>query len=263
MSLTSLTGVAECIWLQNNEIYPDLNIEIVPTIDSTNSELIRRAKSANLDTTLLLALEQTAGRGRMGRRWVSESRAAVDVLGDAKEPSCLTFSLGLTWEHEHINGLSLAVGLAIAQSLHENILLKWPNDLLYQCGKLGGILIETVALGSKRYVICGVGININQPSSEKMTWRASCMTEIDTCLTIEDIFHRTACALLCEFTRFSIDGFASVCTQWNKKNAFAMKKIQTSDGFCGVDYGVNEKGALQLASDTGIFSVESNEIWPI
>ena len=118
---------------------PDTCVEVVAQIDSTNSELMRRGHGRDNPPTLLVALSQTAGRGRMGRVWQSEAHAG------------LTFSWGMHLAPTDWSGLSLAVGLALVEALDPDgqwgLRLKWPNDLCWQSAgsvrKLGGILIET------------------------------------------------------------------------------------------------------------------------
>ena len=110
---------------------------------------------------LLVAEEQTRGRGRLGRGWIASAGAS------------LTFSLALPLAPEEWSGLSLAVGLALAEALDPmvqpgappRIGLKWPNDLWLVDGpgrgrKLGGILIETVSVGHRRMCVLGVGLNV-------------------------------------------------------------------------------------------------------
>ncbi|MEO7549170.1 MAG: biotin--[acetyl-CoA-carboxylase] ligase, partial [Ramlibacter sp.] len=131
---------------------PGFTVEVLPQVDSTNTELMRRARAGQTDPVLLVAERQTAGRGRLGRDWHSGA-------GDA-----LTFSLALPLAPADWSGLSLAVGVSLAESLHPDIRLKWPNDLWLADRKLGGILIETASFGqagqARRYAVVGVGINL-------------------------------------------------------------------------------------------------------
>src|SRR5207245_9958148 len=107
---------------------------IVDQLDSTSSELLRRASRRDIHGAMLAAEWQTAGRGRRGRVWTA-------VAGGS-----LTFSLG--WRFEQgagfLAGLSLAVGVAVIRALEaagfDGIALKWPNDLVHRHCKLGGIL---------------------------------------------------------------------------------------------------------------------------
>ncbi|HVE54410.1 MAG TPA: biotin--[acetyl-CoA-carboxylase] ligase, partial [Ramlibacter sp.] len=108
---------AEAVWEAVAPLVPGFTVEILPEVDSTNSELMRRGRAGRGEPVLLVAERQTAGRGRLGRAWQS-------APGDS-----LTFSLGLPLAPADWAGLSLAVGASVAESLHPQVRLKWPNDL--------------------------------------------------------------------------------------------------------------------------------------
>ena len=160
---------AEAIWEAVAPLLPGFTVEVLPEIDSTNSELMRRFKGGpgtppQREPLLLVAEQQSAGRGRLGRSWQGRR-------GDS-----LTFSLGLPLQPADWSGLSLAVGISVAESLEPpeagqarhagqpRIGLKWPNDLWLSTPqgerKLAGILVETASWDGLRYVVIGVGVNI-------------------------------------------------------------------------------------------------------
>ncbi|BBL75138.1 biotin--[acetyl-CoA-carboxylase] ligase [Methylomagnum ishizawai] len=142
-------------------------------LDSTNTQLMRLAAEGAAAGTVCLAETQTAGRGRIGREWVSPFGANI--------------YLSLLWRYEdtsRIAGLSLAVGVGVARALAglgvADIGLKWPNDLLLGGRKLGGILIEVageahgrcavvVGLGLNRYLPPRLGHAIDQPWADLST----------------------------------------------------------------------------------------------
>src|SRR6478735_3053431 len=124
---------AEAIWEAVAPILSGFTVEVLPQVDSSNSELMRRSRLGQSDPVLLVAETQTAGRGRLGRQWQSQA-------GDS-----LTFSLGMLLRPSDWAGLSLAVGVTLADALHPDVRLKWPNDLWLADRKLGGILIETAS----------------------------------------------------------------------------------------------------------------------
>ena len=188
---------AEAIWEAVAPLLPGFTVEVLPRIDSTNTELMRRARAGRCEPTLLVAEQQTAGRGRLGRSWHSAGTHAAQQEG-ASLPS-LTFSLGLPLAPANWSGLSLAVGVSVAESLQPvlpetgsrtprtgsrtpRIGLKWPNDLWLEDSstgahhKLGGILVETASVvgampspftatahAALRYVVVGVGLNVQTP----------------------------------------------------------------------------------------------------
>jgi len=156
ITTASLAGGAEAIWQAVVPDLPGFTVEVLEEIDSTNTELMRRARAAALDPVLLVAERQTAGRGRLGRGWHSQAGQS------------LTFSLGLSLAPRSWSGLSLVVGLSLAEQLHADVRLKWPNDLWLMGRKLGGILVETAGHADEREgprsVVIGVGINVARPA---------------------------------------------------------------------------------------------------
>ena len=166
----ALNWGAEALWLALEPLLPGLSVEVVAKMGSTNTELLARARQSPADAlkpALLVAEQQTAGRGRQGKAWQSAAGAS------------LTFSLALPLVLADWSGLSLAVGLALAEALDPvqpnaggatpRLGLKWPNDLILLDAhgqaphigrKLGGILIETVQAGNQRIAVIGIGLNI-------------------------------------------------------------------------------------------------------
>jgi BirA family transcriptional regulator, biotin operon repressor / biotin---[acetyl-CoA-carboxylase] ligase len=226
-----------------------VKVEVVDTVDSTSSELSRRAAREDVHRRLLIAEWQTAGRGRRGRGWTA-------VAGGS-----LTFSLG--WRFEQgagfLAGLSLAVGVALARALEGvgigGVELKWPNDLTHRFCKFGGILIELSgdALGPSLAVI-GVGVNVRlAPAARRGI--AQPVTDLAT-IAHGRVIDRNVllAALVRELTamldRYAVDGFAPFIPEWQRRNAFRGKsaKIILPDGSTasGDVVGVDASGALVL-----------------
>lgn len=129
-------------------------------INSTNERLLTD-EVITQHGTVLLAENQFVGRGRLGRKWISEKNMS------------LTFSILLTEniEPKNLNHINLGISLAVAKSLKNlyqlDVSLKWPNDVLISNRKVSGILLESVTKGEKiDRVVVGVGINVNQPTFE-------------------------------------------------------------------------------------------------
>src|SRR6185503_17446648 len=138
---------------------PDVEVRIVERCASTNSLLLAEEGAASV---LLAAEEQTAGRGRRGRRWESAARADV------------TFSLSRHVRRpvRELASLSLVAGVAAAKALRTlgvaAASVKWPNDLVAEGAKLGGILVETRAEAHGTRAVFGVGINcLRRPGLER------------------------------------------------------------------------------------------------
>ena len=238
-------------------LVPGFTLELLPEIDSTNSELMRRARTGRLEPVLLVAEQQTAGRGRMGREWLS----GADQAGHA--PTALTFSLGLNLAPADWSGLSLAVGLSVAQSLHPDIGLKWPNDLWWHDRKLAGILIETANWGpasASRYVVIGVGINIQTPQVTGMSTPpvglAELLPGVDAALALA----RIAAPLVQAVQAFEARGFAPFQSGFNNHDALAQVPVTLSDGMQGIAQGVDATGALLVHTAQGVQRVTSSEV---
>ncbi len=138
--------------------YLGSNFVIYEELNSTNEQLLSNEKF-DKHGTVLLTENQSVGRGRLGRQWISE-----------KDKS-LTFSILLTEniEADKLNLINLGASLAVAKSLENlyqlHVSLKWPNDVLISNRKVSGILLETTSKGDKiERAVIGIGINVNHPN---------------------------------------------------------------------------------------------------
>jgi BirA family biotin operon repressor/biotin-[acetyl-CoA-carboxylase] ligase len=223
---------------------PDFHFEVLPQIDSSNSELMRRARDGRTQPVLLLAEQQSAGRGRLGRQWSSD----------------LAFSLGLPLAPNDWSGLSLAVGLSIVQSLHPDLRLKWPNDVWWQGRKLAGILIETAGFGNNRYVVIGVGINIRPREGTGLATPPAWLQELLPNLDEPKALLKVAAPLVQTIKVFEQRGFAPFQAEFNRLDALRNVSVTLSNGINGIAQGVNHCGALQLATAQGLTLVTSAEV---
>jgi BirA family biotin operon repressor/biotin-[acetyl-CoA-carboxylase] ligase len=240
-----------------------LPVEVLETCGSTNSELLsREAVQAPL---LLLAEEQTAGRGRRGRRWHAQSGAA------------LMFSL--RWEFDggpaQLRGLSLAAGVAIAKALHAlgalGVALKWPNDLLASMGKdgakLGGILIETRSSRDRVTAVIGIGLNCRRMPGLEIRLRrriASLDESIDPLPPRNEIAIRIAAELLRTLRLFGDAGFEAFREAWQAMHANQGEamRVRTADGriVAGIADGVAPDGGLLLRTPRGVQCIHSGTV---
>jgi BirA family biotin operon repressor/biotin-[acetyl-CoA-carboxylase] ligase len=251
---TPIHWQAEAIWEAVAPDLPGFTVEVVPKIDSTNTELMRRARAGRLEPVLLVAEQQTAGRGRLGRDWHS------DVGTNQANPASLTFSLGLPLSPADWSGLSLAVGVSIVQSLHPDLRLKWPNDVWLHDRKLAGILIETASLGDTRYAVVGVGINIRPPQAAGLATPPAGLVELLPGIDAPQALLRIAPALVQALQAFEQQGFASFQTRFNARDALGGLTVSLSDGSSGVAQGVDGIGALRVLTDQGVKKISSAEV---
>jgi BirA family transcriptional regulator, biotin operon repressor / biotin---[acetyl-CoA-carboxylase] ligase len=236
-----------------------MHIEYVATIDSTNSELMRRAAQGDYQSVCLVAQTQTAGRGRLGRAWLSDDQA-------------LTFSIGLALSPKDWSGLSLAVGLCIAEQLHERVQIKWPNDLWVDGCKLAGILIETAAIDHRvpqtRYCVVGVGLNLQAPPDQPGTVFKTQPTGLQALLpraAADQVLTRILQPLVDSIHHFAENGFKPLRPRFTHRDALVGRQISLSHlggqaPLTGQYAGVDEHGALLLQTPSGLQTVISQEV---
>lgn len=256
-AVPALLWPAEQIWQDVMALdMPSLaafSVEILPETDSTNSELMRRGRAARVEPTLLVAQTQRAGRGRLGRDWVSHA-------GDS-----LTVSLGLALSPVSWDGLSLAVGISVADSLHADIQLKWPNDLYVDGCKLGGILVETCtwpgAGRGERFAVIGIGLNMALPeSSEGLRTPPAALRSLLPSVSAPQALERLAGRLVADLMRFEHEGFAPLVSDFARRDALAGRQLQLSNGRQGRGCGVDATGALLVHTGGRLERVTSSEV---
>ena len=262
LALQALTRQAEGIWQAVYPLWPDFSVEVLPSIDSTNTALMQRARAGDRSPTLLVALEQSAGRGRRGKSWHSRPGAS------------LTFSLGLPYQPADWSGLSLAVGVSLADSLHPELRLKWPNDLWWHGRKLGGILIEAATLGAQRHAVIGIGLNVELP--ELPAWSPALLDEaaalalppvppaalgeLDPGRDAGQWLAALVPALVQDLQVFERAGFAAFAARFAARDALAGLELRLSDGQEGLAAGVGPDGALRLQTAAGLVDITSAEV---
>lgn len=280
---------AEALWQQLRTLLPGLSVEVLERCASTNSALLERARvearpepdnadvivqrsvesaafgrrAADVQPCLLVAENQTGGRGRLGRSWQSAPGAS------------LTFSLSLPIARADWSGLSLVVGLALAEALDPRqgstpprIGLKWPNDLWLMDGpaqgrKLGGILIETVAAGRTRLAVIGIGLNVTPLPAVEVGTGFACLHELDPALSAPAALHRIALPLVQALQRFENEGFAGFAASFAARDLLAGHPVRTTQQGLpeGIARGVDHSGALRVQADDGTMtSVTSGEV---
>jgi BirA family transcriptional regulator, biotin operon repressor / biotin---[acetyl-CoA-carboxylase] ligase len=242
----------EAIWEAVSPVLPGFTVEVVPEIASTNTELMRRARAGQMEPVLLVAEQQTAGRGRLGRGWSSRA-------GDS-----LTFSLGLPLAPQDWSGLSLAVGVSLAEGLDPRVQLKWPNDLWLHDRKLAGILIETASFGESReagrYAVVGVGINIAPREAAGLSTPPAWLHEVLPQATAGEVLQRVAAPLVAAVQAFETFGFAPFQARFNARDALRDRAVALSDGAAGTAHGTSESGALLVHTPAGMITVTSSEV---
>ena len=230
------------------------SLEVAWTLDSTNSELLRRGAPAD-GCAVLLAERQTGGRGRRGRSWQSPLGAHVYLSVDRQ------FEGGLA----RLGGLSLVAGIAACEALHGlgfgRVALKWPNDLVVDDGhglrKLGGLLVEGggEAGGAARAVI-GLGLNVRMPAvvgaGIDQPWID--LAAMQAGVSRNAVVVAVLDALLPALARFDADGLAPFLPRYAAHDALAGRGVRVHDAASiweAQALGIAEDGALRVRMGDG------------
>ncbi len=238
----------------------ELRIEVEPEIDSTNAALKRRAVSEDIHGLALFAEAQTAGRGRLGRPWVSPPKSNIYM------------SLGWRTDLEPLElaGLSLAVGCAIAEGLEGGLALdlklKWPNDLYLGGKKCGGVLIDLVQSANQDWIIVvGVGLNVAMSESGgtdiDQPW-TDLGSHTDIPVVRNELAGRLLEALVPLLSSWQVGAFSQWRSCWARRDLMAGHQISVQQGghtISGRAEGVDLSGALQVATRDGLIVVQSGE----
>jgi BirA family biotin operon repressor/biotin-[acetyl-CoA-carboxylase] ligase len=231
-------------------------IRVVAETGSTNDDLLAEARSLQRPT-LLWALAQTAGRGRAGRSW------------HADEDATLTFSLA--WKFalplHALTGLPLAVGVTIADVLGLyaiDVRLKWPNDLLRDGRKLGGILIETVRDGDACWAVIGIGINMALPQQLDDQTAAAAAAAPELQADRGQVIATLTTALVEALGTFEQQGLAAFTARWNARHAHAGRQVNIIDQgrilHSGRASGVDDQGRLLLETAQGPVAIVAGDV---
>jgi BirA family biotin operon repressor/biotin-[acetyl-CoA-carboxylase] ligase len=219
-------------------------VEVLETVDSTNR--VAQALMSDGYRQVLVASEyQEAGRGRRGRQWVSPYAANLYLsLGYRSKGGAAP-----------LQGLSLVVGLAVQQALSSlgvsGVQLKWPNDLLLEKRKLGGVLIELSGdLSGECSVVIGVGLNVKMPgsvhSSIDQQW-ADLGKHMSGPLNRSRLLIEIVKTLTPLMKEFGSKGFSEFIDQWQAVHAFQNQPVKLLMGHAeveGICRGVDEQGEV-------------------
>jgi BirA family biotin operon repressor/biotin-[acetyl-CoA-carboxylase] ligase len=292
----SIQWHSEALWSELSSLLPGLSVEVLARCESTNTVLVERARrsggadaaptrpgeleppisgpmplpaatplgrrAGDTQPCLLVAEQQTRGRGRWGRNWQSSAGAS------------LTCSLALPFAPPDWSGLSLAIGVALADALDPqgrrgapHLALKWPNDLMWvdaagQGRKLGGILIESVPVGAQRMAVIGVGLNVAEHPISELSSGFACLQELLPGIDPPGALHRIAKPWLEAVLQFQREGFAPFRARFEQRDHLAGRHITTTqyDLPSGVAAGIDGGGALLVRVDGALRSVTAGDV---
>ena len=243
--------------------------QVLFTVDSSNTYASQHLRSGDV----CLAEHQSAGKGRRGRSWLTPLGSQVSMS------LVFEFNSGIS----EIAGLSLAVGLAVVQTLeklgYEGIGLKWPNDIVLMSGqakaatlkKLGGILLEIRGdISGPCQVIIGLGLNVNVVSLQtkiEQPWIDLSAVANKQQMSLPIDRNQLCAQLLNELAELLTDyaqvGFSYYQQAWMQRDVFYGKKVKLlseSHEEYGIERGVDEQGQLIVETDSGVKVYNGGEV---
>lgn len=233
------------------------DVDVRASVDSTNTVAMSRV---NLGKGYVCTAEQqTAGKGRRGKTWLS--------------PYASNLYLSVVWEFSSgaaaLEGLSLAVGIAVVDALAQagisDAQLKWPNDVLHDGKKLAGILLEMAgdAAGPCQVVI-GIGLNVTMPEGAAIDQPWTDINSIDASVADRNrLLALILNALIPLLNNFERRGFAAYRQRWEALNAYKNDEVAVMLGEraeIGINTGVDDSGALVLKTAAGYRAFNGGEV---
>ena len=234
---------------------------VLDTVDSTNSEAMRRADEGAREGLIVLADRQTAGRGRLRRRWhtIAEHTLTMSIL------------LRPPLSPKKMPQISLLTAVALHDALSSfapNIKIKWPNDILHRGKKMAGILTEIRAgPGRVQAVVVGMGINIHLPEKGWPEDIAAIATDLSTA-SGHTVSRMEAIVCILEsmerrYLEYLGYGFGPVREQWWQTHAACGKQVRVYDGLHyieGIAEDLDEDGALLLRTHAGLQKIVAGDL---
>ena len=238
-------------------------ISVHQCLDSTSSWLLRQAETGAVSGSLCVAEQQTAGRGRQGRTWIS--------------PPGGNIYLSLLWRFplppRALSSLSLACGVAVARALEGfgilGLALKWPNDLLWNHRKLAGLLIEVRGEASgPSHLVVGLGLNVRMDpqdaASIRQPWVALEQIPGAASRPRNRLIGSLVTELIGALVDFGNEGLEPFLRDWRRYDPFTTgKRIRLLVGQRQIegDYlGIAPDGSLRLALDGAVIHYHAGEI---
>ena len=235
-------------------------IEILPVIDSSNRYLMAAASQGIPSGTVVLAEQQTAGRGRLGRTWLS--------------PFGCNIYCSLLWRFSLasnvLSGLGIVIAVALARSLSvyvEDIKIKWPNDIFWHQQKLAGILLEMQGeANGPAAVVIGIGLNVNMPESSGQQidqpytdLHSACGKNLSRNVLAAQFIEQLVLAI----QEFEVQGLGNFVTNWSQWDMLLDRPVEfamANQTISGVSRGIDASGALRLESDGVVKSYMAGEV---
>jgi BirA family biotin operon repressor/biotin-[acetyl-CoA-carboxylase] ligase len=237
-----------------------------PEIESTNTYLMQRTGPSPGRLHVAATTNQTMGRGRHGRTWQSPPGSGL----------CISLAYTFAEQPRNLSALTLAIGIGVIDALEDagvrGVQLKWPNDLMANDGKLGGILTESQARAHGTVtVVTGVGLNINLGDVSELGLEMACARRVADLARFaavlprhEDLAARLIERLCATFVDFEADGFEPYAQRWTERDWLFGRDLVVDTQqrqVAGRGAGIADDGALLVdAGQGGLHRITSGSV---
>lgn len=239
-------------------------VHVFEKLESTNSWLSERPALAAGQAEAVLALHQTAGRGRRGKTWQAPRKSGLALSVSYQFPAMPSDP----------GAISLALGVATARVLESlgtgEIMLKWPNDIVWQDQKLGGILVESVSNAAGFKVVAGIGINLALPEGfslgDAASWSkgAADLAHTDADTTLPALATVMIPAIIETLAAYSPETLVETIEGFNRRH-WLNERAAELDGKMLRCESVDEAGRLRVIDmqDGKMRTIDSGDVTPI
>lgn len=226
------------------------------SLGSTNDYLTELAQTGAPEGTVVIAKEQTAGKGRLGRRWASPPGGAW--LSMLLRPSITVDQAGC---------IAILVAVSLAQAIRGRwavpVRVKWPNDLYVRERKLGGILVELSSQAhSIEWLVAGIGVNVNNELPKETRVPATSLAhELGRPIPLEEFFDVALEAIARDYQKFLTEGFEFVRERWAELSVLGRRALVLGEKAHIVEVlGLSQSGKLIVRTDEGVRELVSEEV---
>ena len=225
------------------------------SIESTNTDALQFCKSQPCDTPLLvIAEEQTAGRGRGSNQWWSSGGALTFSV--VLDPTDFSISEQQWPKASLTTGVAICAALELFAAEHQ-VALKWPNDVFLNGRKVCGVLVEVAQQRPNAKLVIGIGINVNNSFADAPEELRQIATSLIDTTSLEndltDVLTAVLLQLEQQFTRLGQD--ESLADEWQRRCYLDGRSVELETGqrmVAGTCQGIDDEGALVLATDGGV-----------
>ena len=238
-----------------NKKLPDWQIFTFDEVDSTN-DVIKNYCTQSGKPVVVRALKQVAGRGRRGRKWISQK-------------GNLFFSFAWEIDLRDLGMLVLISSLSLWQTLHLlnprlKIEIKWPNDILIDGKKVSGMLLEK---GPENFMIAGIGVNVSQrPPESDVMYPTTSLSESGVDISADDLMEKYLIKLSNNFALWQQGHINDLRQEWLDAVKGVGKTIEVHQEnvvIRGIFKGIDENAHLLLENEKGICQIRAWDIFYI